>query len=271
MAIGPLKRPVAVWLSTRHIDSCALTTQNAVSFTAIMTAMLRLDVPERFRQNSHMVRAAGYDETALNLMGLMAERLGLADFSQSAILDVGCGTRFSSALLNHRVPVGSYTGVDVNSDIITFLQENATPLDVRFQYYHWDVRNSMYNTDGEPMREQQGLPAPGKYDVIWLFSVFTHLNPEDAAAMLFLLRRHVSESGSLVFTVRLNPEVDRFVDRVANRPLLRAVFSPDYMQQLIQDNGWKIEGFYEKDPRDFIRSYFICSPDFSVTPEKPVW
>ncbi|MEZ5540162.1 MAG: class I SAM-dependent methyltransferase [Pseudomonadales bacterium] len=221
-----------------------------------------LIIPQKFRRNSHMVKNAGYDESAKEIIELMAQRLGLSDFGNSHILDVGCGTRFSAYMINHGVPVKSYTGVDVNAEIIDFLQTEATPLDSRFRYTHWPVQNALYNPDGAPLALQDTLPVAEFFDVIWLFSVFTHLNPEDASNMLRILRKHITDNGKLIFTCRINNAVDGFVDRIPEQPLLRAVFSQSLMEKMIIENGWHIEHFYQNDPRDFIRNYYICSPAF---------
>ena len=206
-----------------------------------------------------MVKEAGYDESAKEIIRLMAERLGLADFSNTDILDVGCGTRFSAYMINNHVPVKSYTGIDVNADIISFLLAEASPLDARFRYALWPVQNALYNPEGTPLPLQDSLPVSGKFDVIWLFSVFTHLNPDDAAAMLRILRKQIAPNGKLIFTCRINNAIDGFVDRIPEKPLLRAVFSQALMENLILDNGWHIDHFYKNDPRDFIRNYYICS------------
>ena len=219
----------------------------------------RLDIPQKFRRNSHMVKEAGYDESAKAIIQLMAERLGLDDFSNTNILDVGCGTRFSAYMINNNIPIKSYTGIDVNNEIISFLQEKATPLNTRFRYVHWPVKNALYNPEGTPLPLQETLPIDGQFDVIWLFSVFTHLDPDDASAMLRILRQYISPTGKLIFTCRINNEVDGFVDRIPEQPLLRAVFSQTLMENLIAINGWRIDEFYKNDPRDFIRNYYICS------------
>jgi SAM-dependent methyltransferase len=219
-----------------------------------------LVIPQQFRRNSHMVKAAGYDESAQEILQLMADRLQIKGFSDTHILDVGCGTRFSAYMINHGVAVKSYTGVDVDKAIIDFLQSEASTQDSRFRYAHWPVHNAMYNPTGTPLALQNSLPLAGQFDVIWLFSVFTHLNPEDADAMLRILRKHIAENGKLIFTCRINNAVDGFVDRIPEKPLLRAVFSQTLMEKLLTDNGWVIDHFYKNDPRDFIRNYYICSP-----------
>jgi len=229
-------------------------------FVQLCKNNMKLQIPQKFRRNSHMVKTAGYDESAKEIIELMAERLGLADFRDTNILDVGCGTRFSAYMINNDTPVKSYTGVDVNEEIISFLQTEASPLDARFHYAHWPVRNALYNPEGVPLPLQNQLPVAGQFDVIWLFSVFTHLDPEDAAAMLRILRQHIAPHGKLIFTCRINNTVDGFIDRIPEQPLLRAVFSQTLMEKMITENKWSIDHFYQNDPRDFIRNYYLCSP-----------
>jgi len=71
--------------------------------------------------------------------------------------------------------------------------------DHRFRFAHWNVRNEMFNRKGRPLSEYEGLPFGERYDLIWLFSVFTHLNPADSLAMLTLL------SSTLAFWNRQKP------------------------------------------------------------------
>ncbi len=43
-------------------------------------------------------------------MNLVVERLGLRDLSESDVLDVGCGVRFTQAIINRDISINSYTG-----------------------------------------------------------------------------------------------------------------------------------------------------------------
>ncbi|MBK8103949.1 MAG: class I SAM-dependent methyltransferase [Cellvibrionales bacterium] len=101
-----------------------------------------------------------------------------------------CGTRFLLTI-NNEVPVPSkHTGIDVDEEIIDFLQTAASPVDARFHYAHWPVRNALTTQQARRCHCKTHLPVAGSFDVIWLFSVFTHLDPDDAAAMLRILRQH---------------------------------------------------------------------------------
>jgi Methyltransferase domain len=91
--------------------------------------------------------------------------------------------------------VGTYVGVDVYADMIDFLKQNVA--DPRFGYHHIDVRNERYNPDACPMTDDTDLGVGDRqFDLICLFSVFTHLNPHDYRTMLRLLRRYCGPTGA---------------------------------------------------------------------------
>lgn len=92
------------------------------------------------------------------------------------------------ALLDDSWPIGRYVGVDVSSDVIQWLQSNVA--DPRFEFHHLGARNDLYNPVGPPLAEIERLPVGDReFDLISLFSVFTHLDPSDFLAMLRLCGR----------------------------------------------------------------------------------
>src|SRR5262249_47054479 len=148
-------------------------------------------------------------------------RLGVADLDGKDILDIGCGVRFAQAIINGAIPIGSYTGIEVDATLIAWLRENVD--DDRFAFHHWPVRNAMYNPLGTTMGEATRLPVTDSYDLIWMFSVVTHMTPRDAKTILELARGRVRPTGRLFFTAFCDDAVDRFLDRTPN-PLENAVF-----------------------------------------------
>ncbi len=141
---------------------------------------------------------------------------------------------------------------------------------MRFRFVHWDVRNALYNPDGEcSLPRLERLPVDGKYNLIWLFSVFTHLNAQDAEAMLRLLRGQVRPSGSLFFSAFIDPELEGFEDRIPETPLVTAHFGFETMNEMIKQAGWVIESFHKQDYQLPIHQrenqlpivdYFVCAP-----------
>ncbi len=77
----------------------------------------------------------------------MAQALGLETLADSRVLDMGCGTKFTQAILEYDIPLGEYIGVDVYEEMIDFLGKCTN--DPRFSFFHIDSHNDMYNTDGE--------------------------------------------------------------------------------------------------------------------------
>ena len=69
-----------------------------------------------------------------------------------------------------------------------------------------------------PMTERTDLGVGDRtFDVIWLFSVFTHLAPHDYVTMLRLLRRYIRPDGRLIYTLFIDELTDGghgFIDRV---------------------------------------------------------
>jgi SAM-dependent methyltransferase len=161
-----------------------------------------LDVPHGLRRSAHRSEDA-WLRSAIDLIELICRVTGRVDLSETSVLDVGCGTKITKALLEQDLPIARYVGVDVSAPVIDFLQANVH--DDRFSYHHIDVQNDLYNPDGLPLVDRSELPvADERFDVIWLFSVFTHLAPTDFRAMLLLLRKYVVADGWLVFSVFVN-------------------------------------------------------------------
>jgi len=221
----------------------------------------RLDVPKELRRNSPEVVAAGYEYTGQLLINLATKCVGLENLENADVLDVGCGVRFITTIINHKIPIKSYTGVEVSQPIVDFLKANVEVYDKRFRFAHWNVYNEMYNLNGVELETIKELPAEGLYDLIWLFSVFTHLNPADSLSLLKLLRKKVRAKGKLFFSAFIDDALDGFEDRVKDKPLLQAFYGRKYMKSIIEQAGWRVDSVHDQDPSNFIQHYFICAPD----------
>jgi hypothetical protein len=63
-----------------------------------------------------------------------------------------------------------------------------------------------------------------QFDLICLFSVFTHLAPHDYVAMLRLLRRHATPDARLIFSLFVR---DPEIDAAYGEAIEKALSSPD--------------------------------------------
>jgi SAM-dependent methyltransferase len=249
----------------------------------------QLHVPEQFRRGQLSGDEEASVASARWLIEYMCERLGLADLGSSDVLDYGCGVKFTQAILRYGLPLQHYVGVDIYGEMIDFLAHNVD--DPRFEYFHVNSQNDLYNPEGEPFSADMAMPIDGRdFDVICLFSVFTHLAPDDYVAMLRLLRRFVRPDGRCFFTVYFDevtpggyglidsivagmqrtvqvrpdspvaqrlaaaaedaPPAPRFRDLDPANPLKWALYSRDYAIELVEGTGWAIEA--------------VCLPDVHI-------
>ena len=149
-------------------------------------------VPEKFRRGGKKESEKESVASGFSLLQLMCNKFGIADFAGKDLLDIGCGNKFTQAILEGGLPINRYVGIDIHPGLIEFLQSNVN--DDRFTFYISNTQNAMYNPNGEPLSEKTRLPLEEEsFDFICLFSVFTHLAPNDYVAMLKLLRRSLSQ------------------------------------------------------------------------------
>ena len=255
-----------------------------------------LRVPPELQRGAHKKRKE-WVESGRFAVGLLCRILGSKDLSSVQLLDVGCGTKLVRTLIDDSIAIGTYTGIDASAKVIEWLKANVS--DPRFEFHHLDAHNTMYNPEGSDLASFGALPVgERRFDLICLFSVFTHLAPHDYVAMLRLLRRHAQPDARLVFSLflrdrereadfakaleealaspdleirkrteeavarasaRAAEEAPRFVDAIPGRPLEIARYEPDYALELVRDTGWEVLELHP--PERFIQHYLILRPE----------
>ena len=220
--------------------------------------LAKLDIPADMNRNHPRIATMGYEDTGEYLIDLGRKRCGLASLEDVSLLDFGCGVRFTVTIINRRVPIKRYTGVEVERTIVDFLNENVAAHDARFQFLHWNVHHDMYNRGGVPLSEFDALPTSQSFDIIWAFSVFTHQYPSDSLHLLRLLRKHLNPGGKLYFSALVKDELDGFEDEIEGSPLEHARYSRALIDSIIHKAGWKIDQFF--DAEDLVMHSFLCTP-----------
>lgn len=119
------------------------------------------------------------------------KELGLT--SNAALLDVGCGTGILiEHLKNFLISPKNYVGTDLSLDVIEFCKRRYPS----FEFY----RNSMTK-----------LPKlDRKFDMICLFSVFTHMRPSEIIELLLDMKQYLKPGGSIIATVFINSKIPTF-------------------------------------------------------------
>lgn len=244
-----------------------------------MSKQPRLTIPPKLRRGANSRDEWIYIDAGRDLLAYLCQALGLQDLAASRILDMGCGTKFTQAILNYDIAVGEYIGIDVYREMIDFLA--AEVKDPRLSYHHVDTHNEMYNPQGKPLSDDTRLPVQEQScDIICLFSVFTHLAPHDFHRMLKLMRRYIREDGRLLFTLYLNevtgnghglveqiameqgeswrPGDEPFLDAFPGKPLQWALYSRDHALELLAETGWEVQELCL--PNALAQHHFICRP-----------
>ncbi len=225
----------------------------------MMTAPV-FSVPERFNRNSPKVMALmAPEQSGRWLLQRMQQHLGITDYATQSMLDFGCGVRFTQAILNLGLPIAQYVGVDCFPEMINFLSDAVK--DPRFSFHLLDAMHPLYNPAGSAqMGPSTRLPIPERhFDIACMFSVITHLHPDDARHTLTLLHRHVQPQGQLFFTCFLDDSIREYEDRSPSRNGGICFYHPAFLQDLLFQTGWQTTSRHPGDG-PLIGDSFVCRP-----------
>lgn len=228
-------------------------------------------VPATLQRSHAQLRKEGLvDKTARQLITELAAILGASDLDGKHILDMGCGVKLTRVLINDPLPIGRYTGLDVDPTVIDFLKSVVT--DERFAFQRIDIYNERYNPSGKPLDAATTLPvARSDYDAITGYSLFTHLNPHDFLHMARTMRAVAGENTRLVVTAFLDLHSDGghgFIDRFSAKagwsaqgmakggyldvypedPLAVTLYDKDYAVALLAETGWQVVDIHDPTP-----------------------
>jgi SAM-dependent methyltransferase len=140
-------------------------------------------------------------QNGLTLLGTL-DRFGLYR-DELKVLDIGCGYgRLAYALLARQCS-GPYAGYEILAPHVEWLTTNLLPhLPQGSQFTHMDVASSRYRPGhASAAASSARLPAPPfEPDLITLFSVFTHLYPDDISNYLRQITGFMTPATRLVCT-----------------------------------------------------------------------
>jgi len=128
---------------------------------------------------------------------------------ESSVLDFGCGTgRLALGILSVFGDLHVYEGVDVSGTAIDWCRRNISSDHPSFRFTHTDVQNARYNPSGNAVGSNARLPfADRSFDVIHLYSVFSHLRSNDIRLYLGEFHRLLRKTGSVFLTAFVEENV----------------------------------------------------------------
>lgn len=164
---------------------------------------LLLGVPERFPALQSRLPVMPADEIQISWTGQAGPRLleasvvfvrtmlqmygefGHKSIRESRVLDFGCGWGRLLRLMNKYVPSCKLYGVDPWDESLALCR-------------HSGIRAQLARSDYLP----RSLPFDDKFDLVFAFSVFTHLSERAMAHALEAIRDRTAAGGVLVLTIR---------------------------------------------------------------------
>ena len=136
----------------------------------------------------------------------LAHLIELCELSREEhVLDVGCGFgRMAVALASYLSSSGSYEGFDVEATKVDWCKENVSSRYPNFNFHIADVYSRVYNRSGDIKGTGYRFPYPDeRFDVVFLFSVFTHMLPDDVEQYLSEIARVLRAGGRCLATFLL--------------------------------------------------------------------
>lgn len=218
--------------------------------------------PGRFRMGgAHFKNDAEFIRTATNDVQRLEELAGLT--ADSALLDWGCGAgRLGIGVRERMGRIKDYHGVDIQPELIDWAQTNLTATGFRFTLV--DVANERYNPDGSAQRTIAA--EPNSVDVLYAYSVFSHMNDEDTSAYLDLIAEALTPKGRAFVTCFVeenvpaweeNPEGYGPLDWKGRLHCTR--FDRRHFEDHVRNAGLRVE-FFEYGKETDGQSLYILSP-----------
>jgi SAM-dependent methyltransferase len=210
-----------------------------------------------FLDDADFVTSGRHEVERLNQLSLLPAGV--------SVVDLGSGSgRFAVGLIEQQIPLASYLGVEVQERHVQWCRRHLTAVDRRFEFVHVDAANGRYNPKGHG-----GVRLPvddGSVNLLYAFSVFTHMRTSDVSHYLAEASRCISPFGAFTFTAFVERDCPAEEENPAGYgpldwtgPLHCVRFSHEHMQQMIDEAGLTVDRFDYGTEQDG-QSFFVVRP-----------
>lgn len=129
--------------------------------------------------------------------------------SDGCVLDVGCGVgRTATALTEYLLPEGKYFGFDVVKQGVKWCQSKIGKDFPNFEFRYTPLHNDLYNKAENHSNQYQFPYTDNQFDCVFLFSVFTHMLPEETGHYLKEINRVLKNGQFCLATFFIIPDED---------------------------------------------------------------
>lgn len=196
----------------------------------------------------------------------LAEWCGLNE--KSALMDIGCGTgRLAIGIMSVLKNIRRYEGVDVSATAVEWCKRHITPAHPGFRFTLINIRNERYNPSGGTVTTTFRLPFDnGGFDVIQLYSVFSHMRSPDVRAYLKEFARLLAPNGSVFLTAFVEEGVPDEEENPQNyimewKGALHCVrFSDTFFRNMVEETGLRIAKMTHRSDTDGQSAFLLIRP-----------
>jgi len=174
----------------------------------------------------------------------------------SRVLDVGCGMgRLPTGIIQRVGDIQNYMGIDVMRRPINWCQKYIGSQHPNFHFVHIDVTNQLYNPSGQNINADFRLPSEAQsFDIIYLYSVFSHMTTEHLRQYVKEFQRLLAPSGGVFLTAFIEENVPDMTVNPENyrmkwsAPLHCVRYNRAFFESILTENKLRIRRFdYEKE------------------------
>ncbi len=145
------------------------------------------------------VGGGDFEKTGREYLNYFTQLGGLQP--ESRVLDIGCGIGRMAIPLIDYLQGGSYSGFDVNREMIAWCRRRISSRRADFGFTWAPVYNRKYNPFGNVAGTEFRFPYPSSaFDFVFATSLFTHLVRDDAAHYLAETARVIRPGGTCLLT-----------------------------------------------------------------------
>lgn len=178
-----------------------------------------IDVPDRIvrtisgreylPQYSVRVRSRGvanqfggqlFVEQGVYMVNLLEKYAGLTQHSN--VLEIGCGCGCAAIALTNKLTAGTYRGMDIDMVSIDACKNNSWFNGQPFDFEWMDIYSAQYNPKGQVGSSEFVFPYSSESaDLVFLFSVFTHMLPRDVERYMSEIHRILKPGGKMLASI----------------------------------------------------------------------
>lgn len=182
------------------------------------------------------------------------------------LLDIGCGTgRLAIGLLSIlKDTAPQYVGMDISMTAVRWCRKYIAADHTMFSFLHLPLRNERYNPAGIALDDTFHFPWPdASFDVLYLYSVFSHMRSPEIRIYLREFRRLLRQGGHVFLTAFTEADVPEEMENPSGYqddwkgPLHCVRFETGFFVRMLEEAGLMLDRYDHGTETDGQSGYYL--------------